>query len=656
MNEERREQLLRLLAAAQRAVEAGEEIEAEYARILFPPKRREYELTYYGKESREQIVSRTYAAPLQEERRFVGTEEKGRAADGAERKVRQSDGAGRDGWINRLIFGDNLQVLKSLVEMKKVGGLKNADGSDGVRLVYIDPPFASKQDFSNDERAYSDKIKGAEFLEWLRRRLVLIREVMADNGSVFVHLDWHKVHYIKVLLDEIFGEGNFRNEIIWHYGTYVGNTKNNFPRKHDSILVYGRSNEERVFFPQRDGSPENDANYKRWQNYFNDNNEITGADYPADDSKFDGYVKRFIRENGREPEPEDVLLRVDGKLVDSVWEIQSVNPMAKEKNGYPTQKPEELLQRIIASSSMEGDLVLDCFGGSGTTAAVAEKMGRRWITGDIGKLSIYTIQKRILEIDGYRTFAVYNAGLYDNAKLNAFDEDQWRQFAMSLWDVEPDGRMIRGIHFDGWKESAPVKVYTPQELDRIGGLITEETVGELYRRLGGSAGSEVYIIAPRGKFAFASDEMDGDGEWDVTFCFLRIPNSMTERFADSFKAQLQASDTDSVNDAVDAVGFDFIRPPKVTYEICGHSLKILSFQAQARIRGNYEFAGMEAFSMLLVDYSYDGVTFIMDEVYYRDDFRDNEAAFEPERIEGQAMLIFIDKFGNEYKTTYGSRE
>lgn len=656
MNEERREQLLRLLEEARRSVEAGEEIEAEYARILFPPKRREYELTYYGKESREQIVSRTYAAPLQEERRFVGAEEKERTADRAEGKARQSDGAGGDGWINRLIFGDNLQVLKSLAEMKKAGGLKNADGSDGVRLVYIDPPFASKQDFSNDERAYSDKIKGAEFLEWLRRRLVLIREVMADNGSVFVHLDWHKVHYVKVLLDELFGEGNFRNEIIWHYGTYVGNTKNNFPRKHDSILVYGRSNEERVFFPQRDGSPENDANYKRWQNYFNDNNEITGAYYPADDSKFDGYVKRFIRENGREPEPVDVLLRVDGKLVDSVWEIQSVNPMAKEKNGYPTQKPEELLQRIIASSSMEGDLVLDCFGGSGTTAAVAEKMGRRWITGDIGKLSIYTIQKRILEIDGYRTFAVYNAGLYDNAKLNAFDEEQWRQFAMSLWDVEPDERIIRGVRFDGWKESAAVKVYTPQELDRIGGLITEETVGELYRRLGVSAGGEVYMIAPRGRFAFASDELDGDGEWDVTFCFLRIPNSMTERFADSFKAQLQASDTDSVNDAVDAVGFDFIRPPKVTYEIDGHSLKILSFQARARIRGNYEFAGMEAFSMLLVDYSYDGVTFIMDEVYYRDDFRGNETAFEPERIEGQAMLIFIDKFGNEYKTTYGSRE
>ncbi len=633
MNEERKRQLLALLDEAQKVVQNGQEISTEYARVLFPPERREYELTYYGKESKEQVIAQTYAAPLQEDRKFIN----------------ESDGD----WSNKLIFGDNLQVLKSLVELKKKGKLKNADGSDGVRLIYIDPPFASKQDFANNEKAYSDKMKGAEFLEWLRKRLILLREVMADNGSIFVHMDWHKVHYIKVLLDEIFGEGNFRNEIIWHYGTYVGNTKNNFPRKHDSLLVYGKSMDERVFFPQRDGNPENDANYKRWGSYFNSNNEITGANYPKVDSKFDGYVKRFIKDNGREPNKKDVLLKVDGKLVDSVWDIQSVNPMAKEKNGYPTQKPEELLKRIIESSSSEGDIVLDCFGGSGTTAAVAEKMGRRWISGDIGKLSIYTIQKRILEIENYKTFTVYNAGLYDNTKLNEFDEEQWKQFAMSLWDIEPFDKMVKGIRFDGWKDAALVKVYTPQELDRIGGLITEETIEELYHRLGNSIGSELYIVAPRGKFAFASDELDGDGEWNITFYFLRIPNSMTERFTDNFSAQIQASDTDSVNDAIDAIGFDFIRPPKVDYEIKRNKLKIKSFNAEARIKGKYEYIGFEAFSMLLVDYSYDGKVFSVDEVFYHNDFVDGLIDFTNDKIEKQAMLIFIDKFGNEYKTTYG---
>lgn len=633
MTDERKRQLIRLLDMARREVENGQEISTEYARIFFPPQRREYELTYYGKETREQIISQTYAAPLQEDRRFGSP--------------------GPDGWDNKLIFGDNLQVLKSLIEMKKSGSLKNADGTDGVRLVYIDPPFASKQDFTNDEKAYADKIKGAQFLEWLRKRLVLLREVLSSDGSIFVHLDWHKAHYVKVLMDEVFGEGNFRNEIIWHYGTYVGQTKNNFPRKHDTLLLYGKTIDERVFFPQRDGNPEKDANYKRWMSYFNDNNEITGADYPSEDSKFDGYVKRFVKEHGRQPGSEDVLLRVDGKLVDSVWDIQSVNPMAKEKNGYPTQKPEELLRRVIASSSSEGDIVLDCFGGSGTAAAVAEKMGRRWITVDIGKLSIYMIQKRILGIKEHRGFIVYNAGLYDNSRLNSFDERQWKQFAMSLWDVEPAEKTVRGISFDGHRDGAPVKVYTPQELERIGGLVTEETIEQLYRRLGACAGRELYVIAPRGKFAFASDELDGDGEWDVTFYFLRIPNSMTERFTDNFSAQLQASDTDSVNDAVDAVGFDFIRPPKVDFAVEDGRLIINAFNAQARIRGKYEYMGMEAFSMLLVDFSYDGQVFSMDDVYYRDDFKNNSIPFPVRRIRGQAMLIFIDKFGNEYKATYG---
>lgn len=633
MNDERKEYLMQVLKAASDSVKNGQEIPTDFARILFPPERREYELTYYGKETKEQIIAETYAAPLQEDRRFGKCDS--------------------SSWTNMLIFGDNLQVLKSLAEMKKCGKLKNSDGTDGVRLIYIDPPFASKQDFDNDEKVYSDKMKGAEFLEWLRKRLVLMREVLSSDGSIFVHLDWHKAHYVKVLMDEIFGEGNFRNEIIWHYGTYVGRAKYNFPRKHDTILVYGRNMDQRVFFQQRDGTPDKDANFKRWKSYFNENNEITGANYPKDDSKFDGYVKRFIKENKRNPGKDDVLLTVDGKLVDSVWDIQSVNPMSKERNGYPTQKPEELLERVILSSSKEGDIVLDCFGGSGTTAAVAEKLGRRWITGDIGKLSIYTIQKRIDEIKNHKSFAVYNAGLYDNSKLNEFDEDNWKRFAMSLWDIEPMAKEIRGIVFDGWKDGSLVKVYTPQELDRIGGLITEDTVEELHHRLKSSAGSEVYIVAPRGKFAFASDELDGDGSWDTIFYFLRIPNSMTERFTNNFTAQLQASDSDSVNDAIDAVGFDFIRPPKVDFTITKKKLKINNFSAEARIKGKYEYSGFEAFAMLLVDFSYDGNIFSVDKVFYHDDFKNNAIDFSSSEIVGQAMLIFIDKFGNEYRTIIG---
>lgn len=631
MDEVRKQQLLSILNLAKESVENDQELSFDYAKVLFPPERREYELNYYGKESYEQIVSKTYAAPLQEDRLF---------------------GEKEGTWVNKLIFGDNLQVLKTLSEMKTNGKLKNSDGSDGVRLVYIDPPFASKQDFENDEKAYSDKLKGAEFLEWLRKRLIMIREVLSDDGAVFVHLDWHKAHYIKVLLDEVFGEANFRNEIIWHYGTYVGNTKKNFPRKHDSIFVYGKTREKRVFYPQHDEKPEADANYKRWSTYLNENNEITGANYPEDDSKFDGYVKRFIRENGRKPKADDVLLHIEGKLVDSVWEIKSVNPMAAERLEYPTQKPEELLERIIASSSNEGDIVLDCFGGSGTTAAVAEKMNRRWITCDIGKLSIYTIQKRMLCMGTYRCFAVYNAGLYDNKKLEDFDEKQWKEFALSLWNVEPIKKISRGITFDGIKNGSYVKVFSPQELNEIGGYITEDTIQELYDRIGTSAGREIFIIAPRGRVAFASDELNGDGFWDVTFYILRIPNSMTEKLTDDFTAQIQASDNASVNDAIDAIGFDFIRPPKVKYEIHNRILEMISFNSEARMKGRYQYQGFEAFSMLLVDYDYNGEVFNVCDVFFHDDFRDHKVSL-MENIPGkQMMLIFVDKYGNEFKTTY----
>lgn len=636
MDNNRQKELLELLSQAQEEVKSGNEVSTEFARILFPPKRKEYELTYYGKESEQAIISQTFAVPLQENRSF-------------------GDVSGED-WVNKIIFGDNLQVLKTLIEMKRRGELKNADGTDGVRLIYIDPPFATKQDFSNkDSKAYSDKLAGAAFLEWLRKRLVLLRELLSDNGSIYVHLDWRKAHYIKVLMDEVFGEGNFKNEIIWHYGTYVGNTKNNFPRKHDSIFLYGKGSKT-IFHPQRDGEPENDANYKRWKNYFNENNQILGKNYPQDDSKFSGYVKRFEKENGHSPREEDVLLSVEGKLVDSVWEIQSVNPMAKERIGYPTQKPEDLLERIIMSSSDEGDIVLDCFGGSGTTAFVAEKLGRRWVTVDAGKLSIYTIQKRILTKEDHSAFAVYDAGLYDNEKLNAFDSTQWKQFAMALYNVQPSYQLIKGLSFDGMKDGSLVKVYSPNELNEMNAKISEVTLEQIYSRLGSSCPSEIFIIAPKGKFTFAVDEFDNDGEWDTIFNILRVPYSMYQKYTENFKGTIQAGDTDAVNEVVDAYGFDFMRKPNVDFEITSGKLKINSFESYSRLKGKENVTGFEAFALLLVDLSYDNNAFKMDKVYYYKDFDENHSIlFDESEVDGQAMFIFVDKFGNEFVTTRGEK-
>lgn len=608
MDNNRQKELLELLAKAQEEVMSGKEVSTEFARVLFPPARKEYELTYYGKESEQAIISQTFAVPLQENRRFGESIE--------------------NNWLNKIIFGDNLQVLKTLVEMKHRGELKNADGTDGVRLVYIDPPFATKQDFSNkDSKAYSDKLAGAEFLEWLRKRLILLREVLADDGSIYVHLDWHKAHYVKVLMDEIFGEGNFCNEIVWYYRRWNIAGKY-FARNHDTIFWYTKNKGNHVFnqmyIPK---SEKSSAQGKAWKS-------IIGEDGKRRSIQTDEKTK--------------------GVPMPDTWEISMINPVAKERIGYPTQKPEKLLERIIKSSSNNGDLILDCFGGSGTTAAVAEKLGRRWITVDAGKLSIYTIQKRILEIENNEPFAVYDAGLYDNEKLNAFDSTQWKQFAMALYNVQPSYQSIKGLSFDGMKDGSLVKVYSPNELNELKAKISEDTLEQIYSRLGSASPSEIFIIAPQGKFSFAVDEYDNDGEWSTIFNILRVPYSMYQKFTENFKGTIQADDTDSVNAVVDAYGFDFMRKPNVDFEITGEELRINTFESFSRLKGKENVSGFEAFSMLLVDLSYDSQAFNVDKVYYRKDFDENHSIlFDENLIDDQAMFIFVDKFGNEFVTTRG---
>lgn len=326
-------------------------------------------------------------------------------------------------WRNKLIWGDNKYAMAALLE--KYAGQ--------IDLIYIDPPFATGANFSTtveigdknleitkeasaiEELAYRDTWgKGLDsFLQMMYDRLVLMRELLSEKGSIYIHLDWRTNSHAKLICDEIFGAKYFRNEIVWHYQTYQGQVKNYFPRKHDTILFYTKS-ENWNFNLLKDENVEKTIDFTRWNDYLNENNEITGANYPKTDSRFDGYIKRFIKENHRNPGPKDVILRLEGNTIDSVWDIKAVDPKAKdERLGYPTQKPEALLERVMKASSNEGDLVADFFCGSGTTAAVAEKMGRRWITSDIGRYAIHTARKRFLEIEGCKPFEILNIGKYE---------------------------------------------------------------------------------------------------------------------------------------------------------------------------------------------------------------------------------------------------
>jgi len=299
-----------------------------------------------------------------------------------------------------------------------------------VDLVYIDPPFASGADYAKkvyirrnpniadiikkaeeeidigeefrefEEKMYGDVWNTEKYLNWMYENLVAIKSVMSENASIYIHLDYHKGHYVKILLDEIFGEDRFKNEIIWYYETYQGTVKNYFPRKHDTLFLYTKS-DDYTFNLQYNDDVEDSINYKRWKDYIVDGNKIKGDNYPASDSRFMARYNKWVKDNGRTPGPDDIIFEVKTMAYNSVWrDIKPVDPKDEgEKLPYITQKPEALLERIISSSSNEGMVVADFFSGSGVTAAVANKLSRKFITVDIGINSIQTTRDRLKAID-----------------------------------------------------------------------------------------------------------------------------------------------------------------------------------------------------------------------------------------------------------------
>lgn len=291
--------------------------------------------------------------------------------------------AGGNGeWMNRLIYGDNLLAMQALLAGDAQTGLPSLRGK--VDLIYIDPPFDSKADYRTkislpgtdiqqkptvvEQFAYADTWEEGtiSYLKMIYPRLQLIRELLSDKGSIYIHIDWHIGPYLKLILDEVFGKENFQNEIIWHYIKGAsGNDR--FGRKHNTILFYSKS-DSKTFNRDAIGIPYNPETLARAQ-------------------------RGEARYNVTAEELED-----RGKNPGDVWtDIPPLQGNSLENTSYATQKPEKLLERIIKASSNEGDLVCDFFGGSGTTAAVAERLGRRWITCDIGKPASLVMRKRFID-------------------------------------------------------------------------------------------------------------------------------------------------------------------------------------------------------------------------------------------------------------------
>lgn len=341
-------------------------------------------------------------------------------------------------WINRLIYGDNLLVMAALLAGDEKTSLESLRGK--VNLIYIDPPFDSKTDYRTkihlpgsdisqkptviEQFAYSDTWKDgtASYLRMICPRLILLRELLADTGSIYVHLDWHVGHYVKILMDEIFGKENFRNGITWKRQPVRGGkaTSHQFARNIDEILFYTKRLEGYVWngaykpydekFVREKFKP--DANGRLWR-------DCDLGNYTEDSiAEFERQGRIYRTRNGKRR-----LIRYldeeKGESVGSIWnDIAEINSQANEAVDYATQKPEALLERIIKASSNEGDLVLDVFAGSGTTASVAEKLKRRWISADLGKPSALIQRKRFIDNE-VKPFLYQSVGDYHKEALGA---------------------------------------------------------------------------------------------------------------------------------------------------------------------------------------------------------------------------------------------
>jgi adenine-specific DNA-methyltransferase len=331
-------------------------------------------------------------------------------------------------WRNKLIWGDNLLVMWSLL----------AQYAGKIDLVYIDPPFATGGDFPFAQQvAYRDTLKSGSYLAMMAERLRLIRELLSPQGSLFLHCDWHVGHLLRTIGDEIFEPENFLNEIVWYYyNKFQGNVKR-FACNHDVVFWY-RKSAAYQFKPQIEKRP-------------------------------DGKVKQLVREwdkkkgsivNSKDADGRVMYRETEERTVDDVWRISMLQPADRTENcGFPTQKPEALLRRIVQAASSEGDLVADFFCGSGTLPAVAGKLNRRWIACDLGRWGIQNTRKRLLSLDPCASFEVLSLGKYERQHWHGMTFPNGRceyfAFVLNLYGAQPSAGLI---HIHGKKGKVLVHV------------------------------------------------------------------------------------------------------------------------------------------------------------------------------------------------------
>lgn len=479
------------------------------------------ELIWPGKydEQGNRVINRGVALPFQ----VVETIQEGRATrePGRVSDLFSAQPSGNDEWRNKLIWGDNLLVMASLLE----------EYAGKVDLIYIDPPFHAGADFSFkvqvggetiekeasliEEKAYRDTWgQGLQsYLDMLAARLAFARELLAPTGSLYVHLDHNVSHYAKVLLDEIMGRENYRNEIVWQRTSARSDSKT-YNHIHDTIFLYTRTDTWKWTKQHTEYDPEYIENFYRYQDPDGRRFRVSdltatgtrkgssgmpwrGIDPAAKGNHWKYTIEKleeldaqgriyWPKKEGGIPGYKRYLDEMPGTALQSIWtDISPVSPHATERTGYDTQKPEPLLERIITASSTENDLVMDFFCGSGTTCAVAEKLNRRWIGCDLGRFAIHTTRKRLLDIPDCKPFEILNLGQYERKYWQGVTfggekpatPDQaavaaYVQFILELYHAQP----LPGTHIHGRKGGALVHVGAvdaPVTISEINAALTE---------------------------------------------------------------------------------------------------------------------------------------------------------------------------------------
>lgn len=466
-------------------IQQGKALPEKYRFILFEDKR-EVELVWNGK-TRDVC---TTVLPFQTLEHI----DEPRTETKTQGDLFDSRGRQLKGWTNKLIWGDNKLILSSL----KAGALRQQiEDAGGLKLIYIDPPFDVGADFSMDveiggetfhkeanlleQIAYRDTWgRGADsFIAMLYERLILMRDLLAADGLLLVHMGWNISHHVRLAIDEVFGRENFLNQIIWRRQTAhsdAGQGSQHMGRIHDVVLLYSKSDRFTWNMQYQPYSQEYiDTFYKHTEEGSGRRYRLSDATGPGGAGKgnpryeFLGITRfwRFKRERmeelyregrivqtkpGTVPQQKRYLDEMPGVPLQDLWlDINTVQPQSSERTGYATQKPEQLLERIINLCSNDGDLVADFFCGAGTTAAVAEKLGRKWITTDIGKFGIHTARKRLIGVQrelktaerDFRAFEVLNLGRYERqAYLSVGGRMGESQRAQALAQKERDFREL----------------------------------------------------------------------------------------------------------------------------------------------------------------------------------------------------------------------